>query len=86
MADEDAGETFGFYRRIQISEDSDTIRRWRTLVHEWVHAAMYVNGIGSAIGVQLDEVIAQTMEHVIEEMFLQIGKEFQQVLTKEYQL
>jgi hypothetical protein len=70
-----AGETLGFYRRIQIDQDLDSRRCWTTLLHEWVHAVLYVNGVANVLGDEVEEIIAQTFEHALEEMLLQIGPE-----------
>lgn len=67
------GDTVGLYRRIRISEDSDSKRKWTTLVHEWIHAALFINGVSSVIDENIEEIITQTLEHAIEEMLRQIG-------------
>lgn len=68
-----AGETVGMYRRIQISEDLTRRQAWSTLVHEWAHAVLHVNGIGNVLSEEVEEVIAQSIEHAMEEFLLQIG-------------
>ena len=68
-----AGETFGLYRRIQLDQDMDSRRLWTTLLHEWVHAVLYVNGVANVLPDEVEEIIAQSMEHALEEMLLQIG-------------
>ena len=67
------GETLGLYRRIQIDQDLDTRRCWTTLLHEWVHAVLYVNGVANVLPDEVEEIIAQTMEHALEELLLQMG-------------
>ena len=73
IGEDNWGETVGWKRRIQISNDSDTRRLWTTLLHEWVHAVLYVNGVANVLPNEVEEMIAQTMEHALEEMILQIG-------------
>lgn len=51
----------------------DSRRLWTTLLHEWVHAVLYVNGVANVLGDEVEEIIAQTFEHALEEMLLQIG-------------
>lgn len=68
-----AGETLGFYRRIQLDQDMDSRRLWTTLLHEWVHAVLYVNGVANVLPDEVEEIVAQSMEHALEEMLLQIG-------------
>jgi hypothetical protein len=68
-----AGETLGLYRRIQIDQDLDIRRCWTTLLHEWVHAVLYANGVANVLPDEVEEIIAQTFEHALEEMLLQIG-------------
>lgn len=77
------GETIGWKRRIQISEDSDTRRLWTTFLHEWVHAVLYVNGTSSVIPDEVEEMIAQTMEHALEEMLLQVGPQIISILKED---
>ena len=83
IGEELAGDTLGFVRRIRISQDSDDRRKWTTLVHEWIHAAMYVNGVANVISSDMEEVIAQSMEHVIEEMLRQIGPQLLAQITED---
>lgn len=72
--DEDtAGDTDGILRRIRVSQDYDSVRRWRILMHEWVHAVLEVNGVGNVVSDEINEVIAQSMEHALEELLRQIG-------------
>jgi hypothetical protein len=73
LEDDTAGDTDGLYRRIRISTDYDTVRMWRILVHEWTHAVLEVNGVSNVISTEVNEVIAQSMEHAIEELLSQIG-------------
>lgn len=73
LDDGTVGDTVGLYRRIRISEDVDSKRKWTTLVHEWIHAALFINGVSSVIDENVEEIIAQTLEHAIEEMLRQIG-------------
>lgn len=73
LDDDTAGDTDGLYRRIRISQDYDTVRMWRILVHEWTHAVLEVNGISNVISSEVNEVIAQSMEHALEELLGQIG-------------
>lgn len=69
------GETVGFYRRIQIDQDLDSRRCLTTLLHEWVHAVLYVSGVANVLPDEVEEIIAQSMEHALEEMLLQIGQQ-----------
>jgi len=85
LGDELAGDTLGFLRRIRISSNSDCRRKWTTLVHEWIHAAMYINGVGSVVSNELEEIIAQSMEHVIEEMLRQIGPQLLESILEDLQ-
>lgn len=72
--DEDlAGETVGMYRRIQVSGDLTRRQAWSTLVHEWVHAVLHVNGVSSVVPEEVEEIIAQSVEHALEEFLLQVG-------------
>lgn len=73
LEDDTAGDTDGLYRRIRISHDYDTVRMWRILVHEWTHAVLEVNGVSNVISTEVNEIIAQSMEHAIEELLSQIG-------------
>jgi Zn-dependent peptidase ImmA (M78 family) len=68
-----AGETVGIYRRIQVNSDLTRRQAWSTLVHEWVHAVLHVNGVSSVIPEQVEEIIAQSIEHSLEEFLLQVG-------------
>jgi hypothetical protein len=83
IGEDNWGETVGWKRRIQISNDSDTRRLWTTLLHEWVHAVLYVNGAANILPNEVEEMIAQTMEHALEEMLLQIGPQVLAVLKED---
>jgi hypothetical protein len=72
--DEDTvGDTVGLYRRIRVSPDINHKKAWSVLVHEWAHAVMYVNGVSSTVPEEVEEILAQSFEHAIEELLQQIG-------------
>lgn len=77
-----AGETVGMYRRIQVSGDLTRRQAWSTLVHEWVHAVLHVNGVSSVIPDEVEEVIAQSVEHAMEEFLLQVGPQLLAILDE----
>lgn len=85
LHDEDGGylcgETIGETRLIKINGEQDTRRRWTTLLHEVVHAILHVNGLGNVLDEDIEEVIAQSIEHGLEEFFLQYGKEYVEALS-----
>lgn len=73
LDEETVGDTVGFYRRIRISNDVDSKKLWSILVHEWVHAVLHVNGVANTLDEDIEEIIAQSMEHAIEELLRQVG-------------
>lgn len=73
LEEDTIGDTVGLYRRIRLSKDVDSKKLWSVLVHEWVHAVLSVNGVGSVVSAEVEEIIAQSMEHGIEELMRQIG-------------
>lgn len=73
LEEEVVGDTLGLYRRIRISDTLDNKKAWSVLVHEWVHAVMYINGVASVIPDEVEEIIAQSLEHALEEFLLQVG-------------
>lgn len=81
--DELCGDTDGMIRRIRVAEHYDVLRKWRILIHEWVHAVLYVNGAANVLDDDTEEMIAQSMEHAIEEMLLQIGRPLLDQLEKD---
>lgn len=83
LGDETVGETVGLYRRIQISEDLTKRQSWMVLLHEWAHAVMHVNGVTSVIPEQVEEILAQSLEHALEELVLQIGDQLIAALKEE---
>lgn len=81
--DEDlAGETVGMYRRIQVSGDLTRRQAWSTLVHEWVHGVLHVNGVSSVVPEEVEEIIAQSLEHALEELLLQVGPQLLSALDE----
>lgn len=78
-----AGDTDGIYRRIRISQDYDLKKRWRILIHEWAHAVLEVNGVGNVVSDEINEVIAQSMEHALEELMMQVGPSIYRQFTDE---
>jgi hypothetical protein len=82
MAEDDVlGDTIGLYRRIRISRDLTRRQQWTTLVHEWAHAVLYVNGVASVIPDEVEEIIVQSFEHAVEELLEQVGEELLQHLS-----
>lgn len=69
------GDTVGLYRRIRISKDLTRRQQWTTLVHEWAHAVLYVNGVASVIPDEVEEIIVQSFEHAVEELLEQVGED-----------
>jgi hypothetical protein len=47
--------------RIFIDADNNTSKKWRTLLHESMHGALYVTGSQSELGEHLEEVVVQFM-------------------------
>ena len=82
MAEDDVlGDTIGLYRRIRVSRDLTRRQQWTTLVHEWAHAVLYVNGVSSVIPDEVEEIIVQSFEHAVEELLEQVGEELLQHLS-----
>lgn len=77
------GDTDGILRRMRVAEEYDTLRKWRILIHEWVHAVFYVNGAANVLDDDIEEMIAQSMEHAIEELLLQVGRPLLDQLEKD---
>ena len=72
----------GFYR-IRINADLDTKSRWRTLIHEHIHAALAVNGVANVLDNNVEEIIANTLEHATIQLLRQYGKQIMQQLGEE---
>lgn len=73
VEEEVLGDTVGLYRRIRISQDVDKRKAWSVFVHEWMHAVLHVNGVSSVVPEEVEEIIAQSVEHAMEEFLLQVG-------------
>lgn len=67
------GDTVGFNRRIRINSSQDTRRQWTTLMHEMMHAALYVTGVSGQITDEIEEIIVQSLEHAMEQFLLKHG-------------
>lgn len=74
------GDTVGHLRRIRVSAQQDTRRQWTTLLHEYMHAVLYVNGVSSVVDDKTEEIIVQSMEHAIEQFMLKHGDLFMKAL------
>lgn len=74
------GDTVGHLRRIRISSEQDTRRQWTTLLHEYIHAVLYVNGVGNVLNEQTEEIIVQSIEHAVEQFMLKHGESFMKAL------
>lgn len=74
------GETDSCLRLIKIDDTQDTRRRWTTLLHEYIHATLYVNGVSGQISDELEEVIVQSLEHSLEQFLLSHGKDIAKAL------
>lgn len=81
--DSTVGETYGLHRKIRISDTLDNRKKWSVLLHEWVHAVLHVNGAGSVLPEHVEEMIAQSMEHALEELMLQIGPQLLVAISEE---
>lgn len=69
-----AGETLSDHRIIKVASSQDTRRRWTTLLHEYMHAVLYVNGVSSALNDEgTEEIIVQSLEHALEQFLLSNG-------------
>lgn len=78
-----SGETLGQYRRIRISADLDNTRQWETLLHEYVHGVLHVIGIGNFMNTELEEVVAQSMEHAMCQLLRAHGTQIIKALGKQ---
>lgn len=67
------GETAGELRIIKVSASQDSRRKWTTLLHEYMHATLDVNGVGSVLDEGLEEIIVQSLEHSLEQFLLAHG-------------
>lgn len=68
------GETAGELRIIKVASSQDTRRRWTTFaLHEYLHAVLDVNGVGSVLDEGIEEIIVQSMEHALEQLLLKHG-------------
>lgn len=76
------GETVGALRRIRIADWQDTRRQWTTLLHEWAHAVMHVVGAGNVLPEELEEVLAQSLEHALEQFMLSHGKQYLEAISQ----
>lgn len=76
LPDEDTstlGFTDGHISSIQILDSLDSRRKWQTLLHEVMHAILYMNGVSSAIEEDIEEIIVQSLEHGITQFIEQYG-------------
>lgn len=69
------GYTDSTHRIIRINSDLDRRRQLSTMVHEYVHAILHVSGVGNVLTDELEEVIAQSIEHGIMQLLGQLGPE-----------
>lgn len=67
------GVTIGLNHRMRVEAGLDTSRQWSTLLHEYIHAVLYTNGVSSVIPYKIEEVIAQSLEYGILELLRQHG-------------
>lgn len=58
---------------IKISSSLSNEKKWSVLLHEWAHAVMYVIGASSVLSDEVEEILAQSFEHAIQELLLQQG-------------
>lgn len=76
------GITDGKLRTIKVCADQDTRRRWTTLNHEYWHAVFHVIGAGNILSEELEEILAQSMEHAMETFSREHGDAFNAALNK----
>lgn len=78
--EDSCGETDGELRFIRICSSQDTRRRWTTLFHEFVHGVLHVVGLGNKLEENTEEVIAQSMEHAVEQFMMKHGNQYLKAL------
>ncbi len=71
--DGNLGVTDGELRVIRIDNAQDTRRQWTTLIHEYVHATLHVVGLANKLNDESEEVVAQSLEHSMEQLLIQCG-------------
>ena len=73
------GVTYGAQHLIRICADLHTARKVRTIVHEYVHAVLYVTGFANVLDDDMEEIFAQSMEYGIVQLVNQFGKQISKV-------
>lgn len=73
-----AGMQEGETRRIVVYSGLDSRRRWTTLLHEYMHATLYVVGLAGqdCFTEGTEEVVVQSLEHSLEQFLLAHGEQF----------
>lgn len=63
LDEDEHGEMIGEMRTIRISsEKSHQSTKWDTLLHEYLHAILYVSGLSQVLDEKMEEGIVITME------------------------
>jgi len=74
------GETHGDTHLIEIDNSLNSARQWRILLHEYVHATLYINGLGNVLDGDVEEVIAQSLEYSITQFIHKYGIQFKEAV------
>lgn len=75
------GDMLGSIRRIRVDKEQDTRRQWTTLLHEFLHASLYV--IGAGLSDEVEEMVVQSLEHSLEQFLKVHGRAFLAAIEEE---
>ncbi len=67
------GQLVGDEHRIDIRSNMSPELKWRTLIHEVIHATLHMNGLASKLDDTTEEVIAQSVEYAMCQLIRQTG-------------
>lgn len=67
---DDHGACDGPHRLIMVSEEQDQDEAESTLLHETIHAALFVSGHSETLGSEREEGIVLALEHALHTLYV----------------
>lgn len=79
------GVTYASTSLIVISDSLDTSKRWKTLLHEYIHAVLHVAGTGALIeGEEREEALVCSLESGLVQLIEQVGPQLIKYIKDEH--
>lgn len=70
---------------ISLAAYQDSSKRWKTLLHEYIHAALFVGGTGHLLEDNSEEAIVRNVESAMVQLIEQVGPQLVKHIRDEHE-